>query len=103
MNKLFIIIPIIIIFVIFFKNNEKFSVFRHFDCAEFRGINSLSNTDSSFAVNSLQECQDVCARNDDCVGYSYYKPGNSCFLFNSGNMIGNKQGFQAGVKLNYGY
>lgn len=70
------------------------------DNAEFRGINllGLNSSDAHFAADSEQVCGSVCARNPECRGYSWYQPGQRCYMFSSGDFVANRPGYRSGKK-----
>ena len=68
---------------------------------EFRGINLLgdNSTDGHFACESSIGCRVVCDRNPECKGYSFYQPGQRCYMFMSGDFVPQRPGFFSGKKL----
>lgn len=70
--------------------------------SEFRGINMLGDNsdDGYFATRSAATCQELCQRNPECKGYSYYSPGQRCYMFASGDFVRDRPGFQSGKKIN---
>jgi hypothetical protein len=75
--------------------------FIQMDNAEFHGINMLGDNsdDGHFATDSPIECQEICQRNPECYGYSYYAPGQRCYMFTSGDFVAGRSGFQSGKKI----
>ena len=71
------------------------------DNAEFRGINLLGvNTeDGHFACENTTVCREICQRNPECKGYSYYQPGQRCYMFTTGDFVPGRPGFFSGKKL----
>ena len=116
--ELIIVIIVLASLIFIFKyNSESFyytpslningynkSRFVLFDNAEFRGINMLgvNTSDGVIPVNDISECQKKCGDYVECKGFSYWpttlETGN-CYLFSSGNVIENCQGFKAGKKV----
>lgn len=68
---------------------------------EFRGINLLgdNSNDGYIACSNSIECRDICERNQDCKGYSFYQPGQKCLIFMSGDFVPQRPGFVSGKKL----
>jgi hypothetical protein len=68
---------------------------------EFRGINLLgdNSNDGHFAASNAQVCQQVCNRNPECAGYSFYQPGQRCYMFMSGDFVPKRPGFTSGKKV----
>jgi len=95
-----LIIVLVITFYLFytFLSSEKLTLI--YDNTEFRGINLLGTTsqDGVFHTNSIEECNNICDQDNKCVGFSYFKPNGDCYIFGSGNVIPNDQGFAAGKK-----
>lgn len=106
-NTATIILTFILLFIVFTVGSslikEKFSVQRYetYKDAEFRGINLMGvNSNDTFVGASCEsECQNICARNDDCVGYAWYRPGNRCYLYGSGGFVFGRTGFNSGIKI----
>lgn len=99
---LFIILFIIIVFITQSPMTESFNnQFVQQINTQFKGINLLGSTsnDTFYATSSPYDCRDVCARNKDCTGFSFYTPGNRCYLFSSGNFVDGQPGFISGKKL----
>ena len=71
------------------------------DNAEFRGLNMLGTLSNGldFPCKSVDGCRAICNRNPECNGYSFYKPGNQCMMFTSGNVIKGRPGFYSGQKI----
>lgn len=94
-----IIIAIILIVLYLCIKREGLTLIRK-DNSEFRGINMLgvNSEDGFFPAGCEEECIHKCLINKDCKGYSYYVPGQRCYLFSTGNFIDNDQGFKAGMK-----
>lgn len=69
--------------------------------AEFRGINLLgdNSTDGHFACENPLICREVCDRNPECKGYSFYQPGQRCYMFMSGDFVLQRPGFFSGKRL----
>lgn len=72
-----------------------------YDNTEFRGINLLgiSSEDGVVHTQNMEECSQMCADSIECQGFSYFKPNGDCYLFGSGDVIPNDQGFAAGKKV----
>ena len=70
------------------------------DGAEFRGINLLgvNSVDTAIPCRDRDACRDICGRNRDCAGYSYYKPGQRCYIFQSGGFVNGRPGYFSGKK-----
>ncbi|KKL73652.1 hypothetical protein LCGC14_2072760 [marine sediment metagenome] len=71
------------------------------DDTEFRGINllGLNSDDAHFAAENVNVCREICQRNPECKGYSYYQPGQRCYMFSSGDFVRERPGFKSGKKL----
>lgn len=71
--------------------------------AEFRGINMLgvNSTDGFIPKRSVCACREKCTENQQCKGYSYYWPGQRCYIFKSGDFVLGRPGFTSGKKLSY--
>ena len=69
--------------------------------AEFRGINLLgvNSTDGNIPFETVVACRDMCERNSECKGYSFYHPGQRCFMFMSGDFVPQRPGFYSGKKV----
>ena len=98
---LYLLIAVFIVYLV--SNLELFTVpifIKHSD-AEFRGINllGLNANDGHFAAADEALCQTVCARNAACKGYSYYQPGQRCYLFSTGDFVPERPGFFSGKKI----
>ena len=80
-----------------------FPGYSEMDNAEFRGINLLgvNSTDGFIPKKSVCECRQKCTENPQCKGYSYYWPGQRCYMFMSGNFVPKRPGFISGKKLEY--
>ena len=83
------------------------SIKESFTCAfsrksntEFKGINmlGLNSDDGYIPCRNPLDCEAICARNEDCKGYSFYHPGQRCYIFGSGGFVENRPGFYAGIK-----
>lgn len=97
---LFISLFLIIVYVLI--GNESFTIkFSEVANAEFRGINLLgdNSTDGHFACQDIATCRKVCGRNNDCKGYSFYAPGQRCYMFMSGDFVPQRPGFYSGKKV----
>lgn len=92
-----LVLIIILIFLISIKENLFIKRYN----AEFKGINILGNnsTDTAIPTKTPAECQEICARNEECFGWSYYVPGQRCTLFFSGNFVPNNCGYISGKKV----
>jgi hypothetical protein len=68
--------------------------------AEFRGLNmfGLNSVDSHFPATSEAECQKFCADAEHCKGYSFYWPGQRCYVFASGGFVPDRPGYLSGMK-----
>ena len=105
---IYIVYIILVLYVLYLLNlnNELFTAntpnFIQMDNAEFRGINMLGDNsdDGHFATDSQISCQEICQRNPECYGYSYYTPGQRCYMFTTGDFVSGRPGFKSGKKLN---
>ncbi len=72
--------------------------------SEFRGINllGLNSDDGHFASQNADVCRELCQRNPECKGYSFYKPGQRCYMFTTGDFVGGRPGFYSGKKISAG-
>ena len=101
----YIILYIVLILLIIglLKGKEFFGPIKYTRAAntEFRGINLLgeNSEDGHFACENEAICQLVCDRNPECKGYSFYKPGQRCYMFMSGNFVPERPGFFSGKKI----
>ena len=97
---MYYIIIILIITILLFLSVKKENFIRR-DNTEFRGINMLgiNSEDGFIPANSEEQCMHKCSINEACRGYSYYVPGQRCYLFTTGGFIDNNQGFKAGLKI----
>ena len=79
----------------------KTAEFQEQDNTEFRGINLLgvNSDDGHFAAQDSRVCRDICDRNPECKGYSFYKPGQRCYMFMSGDFVAGRPGFYSGKKI----
>jgi hypothetical protein len=101
-NSIWIIGIFIILLIIIFFLNKKEKFFVQFQDVEFRGINMLGlNSDStSVPAKNVNECKDLCERNKSCTGYTYYYPGQQCYIFNSkGGFVPERPGYISGMKI----
>jgi len=105
MKEILIVVFIVLIFVLIILNKqfERFGIGNRFlkiDNAEYRGINLLgvNSLDTHIATISDSQCQGLCDKYTECDGYSYYKPGNRCYLFSKGGFVYNRPGFISGMK-----
>lgn len=82
------------------KIKEKFG-FTNYEEAEFRGMNlmGVNSLDTHIATSCEKDCENICSRNEDCVGYSYYSPGNRCYLYGSGGFVFGRKGYKSGMKI----
>jgi hypothetical protein len=100
-----ILVAVLIIVVLSgVKVTEKFMAmqsFETYDNTEFRGMNMMgvNSVDTHIASATEADCAIKCSRNDGCAGYSYYKPGNRCYLYNTGGLVFGRKGFRSGLKL----
>lgn len=105
MNNVYIILAVILVLVIvYYYRAEPFTntvTFERRNDAQFQGINLLgiNSNDSAIGVNSVDKCEEICRNNPGCLGYTYYAPGQSCFLMTTGGFVDNRPGYQSGVKL----
>lgn len=111
--KIYLLVAIAAAFllIIIYKNKERFRVlfsgngrvqaFQSFPDTEFRGMNMLgvNSLDTHIAADSEKECQNICNDYDQCVGYSFYQPGNRCYIYSSGGFVFGRKGFQSGMKI----
>ena len=103
----FVVVYLIVLIAVLYlmSGKELFSqtVFITRPNAEFRGINllGLNSVDGHFACSNSEKCREVCGRNDTCKGYSFYHPGQRCYLFGSGNFVEDRPGFFSGKKIEY--
>lgn len=69
--------------------------------AEYRGLNLLgvNSLDTHIASISSKQCQDLCSSYTECDGYSFYEPGNRCYLFSKGGFVYDRKGFESGMKM----
>lgn len=102
--KLEITAPIVVYSIIvllaviyYYKNKENFI---DADNTEFRGINMLgvNSLDTHVSLPNAGECQNLCARNEGCKGYSFYEPAKRCYLFETGDFVFNRPGYISGKK-----
>ena len=100
---LYLILIIIISYLLGFLqfSSEKFNThFIEYVNTEFRGMNLLGeNNDAHFAGESPSTCKMVCERNPECKAYSFYQPGQRCYIFGSGNIVPGRPGFVSGKRL----
>ena len=77
------------------------TIFQRYDDTEFRGMNMMgvNSLDTHVAASCENVCQDFCARNEGCVGYSYYEPGNRCYIYSSGGVVYGRKGYKSGMKI----
>lgn len=93
-----------VVLMLILTNTEGFANGPNFieqENTEFRGINLLgvNSDDTHFATQTSGECRDVCQRNPECKGFSFYQPGQRCYMFMSGDFVPNRPGFYSGKKL----
>lgn len=77
------------------------------DNAQYAGINMLGtvSNDSYFAGTHPSECMYKCDINPSCAAWSFYKPGNRCYMFSAdglsnGGFIDGRPDFISGTKVN---
>lgn len=97
-------IALILISSYLFYTKEKFTMNNNFELYNntvFRGINmfGIASDEGTILVSNINECQDICDRNKDCKGFTYFYPTQKCYIYSSGNVIPSDQGFQAGKKI----
>lgn len=97
-----VVLALVLYFVLTSSENfENSPNFIEQENAEFRGINLLgdNSNDTYIATQTARECRDICQRNPECKGYSYYSPGQRCYMFMSGDFVANRPNFYAGKKI----
>jgi hypothetical protein len=101
-----ILVAVVVILIIAagYRTVEKFMALQSYDTydnTEFRGMNMMgvNSVDTHIATATEADCAIKCARNEVCAGYSYYKPGNRCYLYSSGGLVFGRRGFRSGLKL----
>jgi len=98
-----IYLALIVVILYLLKYKELFTLkkFLELDNTEFRGINLLgdNSTDGHFACKTQAVCREVCNRNPECKGYSFYQPGQRCYMFMSGDFVPERFGFFSGKKV----
>lgn len=97
MIQYILLIGVLLILLYLYSSQENFYMVQD---AEFRGMNILGmgTEDESIPVSSILECRRLCEESKKCVGISYFKPNGACYLYSSGGVIPNDQGFMAGFK-----
>jgi hypothetical protein len=101
--NVYILITIILILILILICYKQENFFVKFQNAEFRGINMLGlNSDStSIPVKSPNECEQICNRNKSCLGFTFYYPGQKCYLFNTkGGFVPERPGYISGMRIN---
>lgn len=68
---------------------------------QFKGINLLgvNSNDTDIPCDNREECRFICASKEMCKGYSYYAPGQRCYIYGTGDFVQGMPGFQAGKKF----
>ena len=99
-----IVLVLALILLLFFKNRESFnskSQFMIVEDAEYRGINLLgvNSLDTHLGTVNEVDCKNICEGYTECDGYSFYKPGNRCYLFSRGGFVYNRKGYSSGMKI----
>jgi len=97
---LIILIALIIVIYLFINKQEEFcAAIEQRNNAEFRGMNMFLNENGTFPGRSVEDCIDVCVKNKDCKGYSFYIPGQKCYIFSSGGFVDERPGYISGRKV----
>ena len=94
-TMIIVLVAAVFVYMFVVRNSENFE-----EATEFRGINMMgvNSNDTFVPAQSVQECADICERNREngCKGFSYYWPGNRCYVYESGGMVPDRVGFTSG-------
>lgn len=104
MNRFIVAFAIFAVMVYLFTSyRENFldAKFVEFNDTQFKGINllGLNSNDTDIPCRGRDECRFICASKEECVGYSYYAPGQRCYIYGSGDFVKGMPGYQAGKKF----
>jgi hypothetical protein len=82
------------------RENLEIVAYQRYDDTEFRGMNMMgvNSNDTHVAAASEKDCQGFCADNN-CRGYSYYEPGNRCYIYSSGGFVFGRKGYKSGLRV----
>lgn len=83
-----------------FKKNEDLTIIER-DHTAFGGINMLgvNSNDVVIPATCAKECKIHCLNNKECKGYSFYHPGQRCYIYYSGDFINDRPGYTSGLIL----
>lgn len=91
---------VVLTFCVIRSSKETFVAYQRYDDTEFRGMNMMgvNSNDTHVAAASEKDCQGFCADNN-CRGYSYYEPGNRCYIYSSGGFVFGRKGYKSGLRV----